>query len=427
MIAAQPKGNFMPVTKSQNAIFGLIAFIVFLDMAGVGLIIPVLPTLVAQLSHQSIDQAASIGGIILFAYALMQFIFSPIIGGLSDRYGRRPVLLITLAAMGIDYALMAWAPTLTWLFVGRLVSGAMGATWAAANSCIADTFLPEERGAKFGLLGGAGAFGFVLGPAIGGALGDYGLRLPFIAAAVLALSGAIIGFFIFHETLPPEKRRAFSFARANPFGTLGQMAKTPLVIGLLAVIFLMQLAGQSQMATWAYFLIAKFNWSTLQIGLSVTLFGALLAVAQGLLTGKAISRFGAKHAALISMFFGIPSYLLLAFAPGGWAIYVAIIIGGMSGITFPAIQSMMSDKVGENSQGELQGAVASIMSLTAIIGPVVMTRIFSHFADGKGTYFPGAPFLLATGLLALSIGLYIFVIKRAGAAPSPQSQSSSRA
>jgi MFS transporter, DHA1 family, tetracycline resistance protein len=394
---------------------------------GVGLIIPVLPSLIAQLSDQSIDQAASTGGLILFGYALMQFICSPIVGGLSDRFGRRPILLFTLTAMGVDYLMMAWAPTLIWLFVGRLISGAMGATWAAANSCIADTFAPEERGAKFGLLGGAGAAGLVFGPAIGGLLGDIGLRLPFIVAAVLALGGAVTGYFVFHETLPPEKRRTFAMARANPFGTLIQMSKIPLVIGLLSVIFLMQLAGQSQMATWAYFLIAKFNWSTLQIGLSVTLFGAMLAMAQGLLTGKAIARFGPRRAALFAMLFGLPSYLLLAVAPGGWAIYMAIIIGGLSGITFPALQGMMSDQISEDAQGELQGAVASIMSLTAIIGPIVMTRIFSHFADKSGVYFPGAPFLLATLMLIIAIALYQIVIRWTGEAPSPQSQSSSQA
>ncbi len=414
------------MSKSKSNILALIAFIVFLDMAGVGLIIPVLPSLVALLSHRSIDQAATIGGEILFGYALMQFLCAPIIGGLSDRFGRRPVLLITLAAMGVDYIMMAWAPTLIWLFVGRLISGAMGATWAAANSCIADSFPPEERGAKFGLIGGAGASGFVLGPAIGGLLGEYGLRLPFIFAACLAIFGAVIGYFVFNETLPVEKRRAFHFRRANPFGTILRMAKIPLVFGFLLVIFLMQLAAQSQLATWAFFLISKFNWSTLHIGLSVALFGVLLVVSQGLLTGKAIARLGPRRAAAISMAFGLPSYLLLAFAPSGWVIYLAIIIGGMSGVTFPAIQSMMSDSVSEDAQGELQGAVASMISLTAIIGPVVMTRLFSHFADGSGTYLPGAPFLLSAGLLSLAMLLYALVIRRFGATPLPQSQSSSQ-
>jgi MFS transporter, DHA1 family, tetracycline resistance protein len=407
----------MKPNAATNGTLWLIAFIVFLDMAGVGLIIPVLPSLVAQLSHSGIDHAATIGGEILFAYAFMQFLCAPIIGGLSDRFGRRPVLLVTLAAMGVDYAVMAWAPTLVWLFAGRMISGMMGATWAAANSCIADTFPATERGSKFGLIGGAGAFGFVMGPALGGVLGEFGLRLPFIAASIMALSGAAIGFFIFKETLPPERRRAFSVRRANPFGTILQMAKIPLVIGLLAVIFLMQLAGQSQMATWAYFLIARFNWSPLQIGLSVALFGMLLAVSQGLVTGKAIARFGPRRAAFVSMMFGLPSYLILTFASSGWMVYFGIVIGTMSGVTFPAIQSMMSHSISEDAQGELQGAVASTMSLTAIVGPVVMTRIFSHFADARGTYFPGAPFLLAAALLSLAVGLYAAVTSR-----TPQSR-----
>jgi MFS transporter, DHA1 family, tetracycline resistance protein len=415
------------VSGPKNTILALIAFIVFLDMAGVGLIIPVLPRLIAQLSDQSIDQAATIGGEILFGYALMQFLCAPIIGGLSDRFGRRPILLFTLFAMGIDYLMMAWAPALIWLFIGRLISGAMGATWAAANSCIADSFPPEERGAKFGMIGGAGAAGFVMGPAIGGFLGEYGLRLPFIAAAILALSGAVVGYFIFHETLPATKRRAFLMRRANPFGTILQMARIPLVIGLLLVAFLMQLAAQSQLATWAYFLIAKFNWSTLHIGLSVALFGMLLIVSQGFLTGKAIARFGPRRAGAISLAFGLPSYLLLAFAPSGWVVYLAIIIGGMSGVTFPAMQSMMSQKVSEDAQGELQGAVASTLSLTAIIGPIVMTQIFSHFADRAGFYLPGAPFLLAAGLLLLAMFLYAAVTRRADETPLPQSQSSSQA
>lgn len=377
----------------------IVAFIVFLDMAGVGMIVPVLPGLIAQLGGTDIDGAAVIGGTILFAYALMQFLCAPIVGGLSDRFGRRPVLLFTLFAMGLDYALMAWAPTLIWLFVGRLISGAMGATWAAANSCISDVYPPEDRGAKFGLLGGAGAAGFVAGPAIGGLLGEFGLRLPFVVASAVALSGAFAGFFLFRETLPPEKRRAFTLARANPFGTLVQMARIPLVTGLLAVIFLMQLAGQSQLTTWAYFLIESFQWSPLQIGLSVTVFGTTLVLAQGVLTGRAIPVLGERKTALVGMIFGLPSYLLLAFAQSGAMIYAGVVIGALSGITFPALQAMMTRKVDENAQGELQGAVASAISLTAIFGPLLMSRVFEHFADDTGVYFPGAPFVLAAALL----------------------------
>ncbi|MCR2833030.1 MFS transporter [Parerythrobacter lacustris] len=215
----------------------VLAFIMFIDMAGIGLIMPVMPSLIGNLGDVGIDRAAEIGGWLLFSYALMQFLFSPVIGGLSDRFGRRPVLLVTLALLGVDYAVMAWAPTLAWLFAGRIVSGIMGASWAAANSCIADSIPADRRGAAFGLLGGAGASGFVLGPAIGGFIGQFGDRLPFVAAAVMCFIGVGLGLLCFRETLPESKRRAFDFLRANPFGSIVQMAQVPLVIGCLTAIF----------------------------------------------------------------------------------------------------------------------------------------------------------------------------------------------
>jgi MFS transporter, DHA1 family, tetracycline resistance protein len=401
--------------KSDARVIALVAFIVFLDMAGVGMIIPVLPGLIGELGGTSNDQAAVIGGVMLFAYALMQFLCAPIIGGLSDRFGRRPVLLSTLAAMGVDYALMAWAPTLVWLFVGRLISGAMGATWAAANSCIADLFAPEERASKFGLLGGAGASGFVLGPAIGGVLGEWGLRLPFVAASVMALAGAAIGILLFKETLPPEKRRAFSFARANPFGTLIQMSKIPFVFGMIAVLFILQLGSQSQLSLWAYYLVEKFGWGPLDIGLSVAAFGTMLALTQGVLTGKVIARFGMQRTATLGLVFGIPSYLMIAFATSGAMIYAAVLVGALSGLTFPALQGLMSAKVAPDAQGELQGAIASMISLTSIAGPLIMSRVFEHFADKDGAYVPGAPFLLAVLLNLAGIALYVLIVRR----PSP--------
>lgn len=403
-----------PVTDkaSSGRVLGLVAFIVFLDMAGVGIIIPVLPGLVSQLGHTDVDGAAVIGGMMLFSYALMQFLFAPVIGGLSDRFGRRPVLLLTLTALGVDYAIMAWAPTLVWLFVGRLISGIMGATWAAANSCIADLFPPEERGAKFGLLGGAGASGFVLGPALGGVLGEMDLRLPFIAASLFALVGAAIGYAQFAETLSEDNRRRFTLSRANPLGTILRMAGNPIVIGLLSVIFLTQLASQSQISIWSFFLIEKFNWSPLQIGLSVALFGIMLVFVQGYLTGKVLPRLGPTRTVLCGLACGIPSFLLLAFAGSGAMVYSAIVVGSFSGMAFPAMQGLMSDRVEEDAQGELQGAVASTISLTSIIGPIVMSRVFAHFSDNTGFYQPGAPFVLAAALTLSGISLFLVVTRR---------------
>lgn len=396
-----------PASERQSAktTISFVAFIVFVDMVGVGLIIPVMPGLLEKLTGETIDRTAEIGGWLIFAYASMQFAFAPIIGGLSDRFGRRPVLLLTLLLLGVDYAIMAMAPDLWWLFVGRILAGAMGASWAAANSCVADVATPDERGKYFGILGGLGAAGFVVGPAIGGVLGSYGDRLPFVAAAVLCIAGSVLGYFLLHETLPSEKRRTFTMTRANPFGTIIQMSRTPIVLGFLAVIFLMQLASQSTFSVWAYYNVLAFGWSELQVGLSVALYGFLLAIVQGGLTGKAIARFGPRTTCLLGFLFAIPTYALFAFAPGSWAMILGIILGSFAGLTFPAMQQLMSERITEDAQGELQGAIASMVSLTSIVGPIIMTWLFGTFADKQGLYFPGAPFLLSVVVLFLALGM----------------------
>lgn len=392
-------------SSSARSSLALVALIVFIDMMGIGLIMPVMPSLIMGLEDVGVDRAAEIGGLLFFAYAIMQFLFAPIIGGLSDRFGRRPVLLATLFALGIDYAVMAWAPTLSWLFAGRVIAGIMGATWGAANSCVADMIEPEKRGAAFGVMGGAGAAGFVLGPAIGGLAGIYSDRLPFLIACALSLSGAAIGWFVLRETLPMEKRRTFTFARANPFGTMLQMMKTPLVMGCLITAFFMQLSSQANISVWGYYGVEQFSWGPLAIGLTVALYGALLAATQGLFVGKAIARFGPVKTALWSIIFGLPSYLILAFAQQTWHAIAAIVVGTATGLAFPAMQELMTKQVNEDAQGELQGAIASTISLTSIIGPLIMTAIFGYFADDVGLYLPGAPFLLSFALLAVAIAI----------------------
>jgi MFS transporter, DHA1 family, tetracycline resistance protein len=392
-------------SPDNRSLLSLVAFIVFIDMMGIGLIMPVMPTLIMGIEKVTLDRAAEIGGLLFFAYAIMQFLFAPIIGGLSDRFGRRPVLLFTLAALGVDYALMAWAPTLFWLFVGRIISGIMGATWGAANSCVADIVEPEKRGAAFGIMGGAGAAGFVVGPMIGGVAGSYSDRLPFLIACVLALGGAVVGWFILRETLPQQRRRAFTLARANPFGTMLQMMKTPLVMGCLIAAFFMQLSSQANISIWGYYGALQFGWGPLAIGLTVALYGTTITIAQGLFVGKAIARFGPVRTALWSLFFGLPSYLILAFAQTTGHAVAAILIGAATGLTFPAMQELMTKRVSEDAQGELQGAIGSTISLTSIIGPLIMTWIFGAFADGEGLYLPGAPFILSTALLAIAIAV----------------------
>ena len=382
-----------------------VAFVLFIDMVGIGLIIPVMPALLETLTGLGVDKTAEIGGWLLFAYAVMQFLFAPIIGGLSDRFGRRPILLFTLFFLGIDYAIMVWAPDLWWLFVGRLLSGIMGASWGAANSCVADVVSPQDRGRYFGILGGAGASGFVVGPAIGGVLGNVDERLPFFAAAILSITVAAIGWFVLKETLPAKKRRRFTMARANPFGTIIQMAQTPVVLGFLGIIFLMQLAYQSTFTVWAYYNVLAFGWNELQIGLSIAFHGLLLAIVQGGLTGPAIARFGAKTTSMIGFVFAVPAYVMFAFAPSGWAMLAGILLGGLAGLSFPAMQQLMTERISDDAQGELQGAIASVISLTSIIGPVVMTGLFGAFADDRGLYFPGAPFLLSVFILVAALGV----------------------
>ena len=396
----------------------VLASIVFIDMAGIGLIVPVMPSLIQSLTGQGLDHAATWGGWLLFTYALMQFLFAPVIGGLSDRFGRRPVLLATLALLGVDYALMAFAPSLAWLFAGRAISGVMGASYAAANSCIADSIPAERRGAAFGMLGGAGATGFVLGPAIGGLIGQFGDRLPFVAAALLCAAGTVCGWLRFAETLDPDKRRRFDPFRSNPLGMIVRMARIPLVIGCLAAIFLMQLASQAQLSVWAYYGTAKFQWTPAMTGMTIALFGVMIVLTQGVLSGKAIARFGAVRTATISLLFSIPSFLTLAFAPSTPVVILGVIIGAIPGMCFPAMQQLMSPCVAEDAQGELQGAIASTISLTAIIGPPLMTGVFAAYADARGIFFPGAPFVVAAGLMAGAVTVLTVTLLRHAGQPS---------
>jgi DHA1 family tetracycline resistance protein-like MFS transporter len=391
------------VKNGGASILFSVGFIVFVDMLGLGLIIPVMPRLISEVAQTSIHRSAEIGGLLMFSYAGMQFLFAPTIGGLSDRYGRRPVLLTTLFLLAVDYAIMALAPTLVLLVIGRMMSGVMGASWAAANSCVADCVSADERARAFGMLAGAGAAGFVLGPALGGLAGEFGPRVPFIIAACLALIGVGLGLALLKETLPPDRRRDFSLARANPIGSILQISRTPFVLAFLSVIFFIQLSSQAQIAIWAYWGELQFGWTPTTIGLTASLYGVMLAFAQAVLTGECVNRFGAANTAKIALLFALPSYLILAFATSTTAVVLAILVGSFAGMTLPALQSLMSLRVNDDAQGELQGAVASTLSSTAIIGPLLMTQTFAHFADGQGIYFPGAPFVISLASLIVAI------------------------
>lgn len=397
---------------SKNAALAILCLVIFLDAMSVGLVLPVMPELIIALSTLPVSRAAEIGGYLLFIFAAMQFLFAPLLGALSDRFGRRRVLLLAVFGFSIDYFLMAAAPTLLWLFIARFLSGIFGATYAAANAGIVDITAPEMRARNFGLAGAAVGVGLIFGPAIGGLLGDINMRLPFLAAGLLTMALLIAGIFLLPETLPAEKRRAFSWARANPLGSLLSVAKSPIVLGVLIALFCVQLASQSYNSVWAFFTMEVAGWGPQEIGLSVALYGSLMALVQGVLTGPVVARFGEVRVAFFSIGIGVCIYLGLAFANSAGLILFWVIAGSLSGFAFPALQSLMSKYTAEDAQGELQGLVAASYSLTAIIGPLVMTQLFSAYTDRTNAYFPGAPYVLASLLIVASLVTFAYSIRR---------------
>jgi DHA1 family tetracycline resistance protein-like MFS transporter len=384
----------------------------FIDAMGFGLIVPVAPKLIMSLTGTDLTGAAPIAGYLMVAYACMQFVFAPVIGALSDRFGRRPVLLISMGALAFDYLLMSVAPSIGWLFVGRLIAGIAGATYPTANAALCDLHPPALRAKYFGMIGGAWGVGFIIGPALGGLLSGFGLRTPFQAAAALAAFNLLLGLVVFPETLPTTQRRAFVVARAHLFGAIGQVRHHPGLPLLLGVAFLYQIAHDAMPATWTFFTMSKFAWSVPQVGISLAVIGVTTAIVQGGLIGPIIARIGEARAAGYGFLAGIGSLAGYAFAPASWVIYPLIAIGAFFGLTMPSIRSIMSSKVPANAQGELQGAMSGVMSVSAVISPFAMTQLF-HWATrpGVSTPFPGAPMLLAAVLLAAAAILFTAAVR----------------
>ncbi|MBW2372774.1 MAG: TCR/Tet family MFS transporter [Deltaproteobacteria bacterium] len=388
---------------------------VLIDMIGFGIIIPVMPELIMELTGVGLSRAALYGGWLLFLYALMQFFFAPIIGNLSDRFGRRPVLLCSLVAFGFDYLLMGLAPTIVWLFAGRFVAGIAGATHSTANAYIADVSPPEERAQNFGLMGAAFGLGFILGPVLGGLLGEYGPRVPFFAAAVLALCNAVYGFVVLPETLPAEERRPFDLRRANPVGALAQMRRYPVIVGLFGAFVLYMVSHNANPTTWTYYTMLKFSWTEREVGYSMGFVGLGVALVQGGLIRAAIPRMGEMRAVYLGYALMSLAFVGFAFASAGWMMYAFIVPFSLGGLATPALRGIMSNTVPANAQGELQGALASVMSLTAIVAPLFMTQLFAYFtSDAAPLYFPGAPFLTAGVLLLGSIAVFAGVMSNSG-------------
>ncbi len=368
------------------------------DTIGLGIIIPVSPKIIVALTHQSIGGAAAWGGWLMFVYGLAQFLCAPIVGNLSDRFGRRPVLILSLVAIGIDYLLTGLAPTIAWLFVARLLSGMAGAAYPTANAYIADVSPPEKRAANFGLTGAAFGIGFVLGPGIGGVIGNaFGPRAPFFVSAAIALANAAFGYFVLKESLPRAQRRSFELWRANPLGSLIAIRRYPMVFGMIGVIVLMRLAHDANPATWTYYTMLRFNWTAAQVGYSLMGVGILVALVMGLLTRLAIPRIGETMAVYFGLFCEAAGFMGYALSTKGWMLYGWMVVWSLSGLAGPALQGIMSRQVSESEQGELQGALASIGSLTSIAAPLFLTNLFWYFTSPLApTYLPGAAFMAAS-------------------------------
>ncbi len=405
--------------QSSRHALAFIFFTVLIDTIGFGIILPVMPRLLTALTGETTAQVTLIAGFLLSTYAVLQFACGPIMGNLGDRYGRRPVLLTSLAAFGFDYVLMGFAPNVAWLFVGRAVAGIAGAVYSPAMAYIADVSPPEKRAQSFGVMGAAFGIGFILGPAIGGLLGSLGPRAPFFVAAALAGANFLYGYFVLPESLPRESRRKFEWKRANPLGTLMALRRYPAVTAIAGAVFLWQLGHQVYPSTWAFFAKIRFQWSELQIGASLAFVGVLMAFTQGYLTGKIVPRVGEYRAVLLGVGSGVVSMLLLAFATETWFAYVAMATGLLQGLAYPSMNAIMSKQVPRDQQGELQGGVASMMSLTTILGPLIMTQTLGRFsAPGAVIHFPGAAFVLASGLALLSLTIVLRVLSPASALPS---------
>jgi DHA1 family tetracycline resistance protein-like MFS transporter len=396
--------------QSTRPAVAFVILTVLIDTIGLGIVLPVLPDLIMELTGEGVSGAARYGGALAFAYALMQFLWAPLIGNLSDRFGRRPVLLVSLFAFGIDYLVMALAPSLGWLFLGRVGAGIAGASYLTANAYIADITPPDRRAATFGLVGAAFGTGFILGPAAGGFLGGLGVRAPFFAAAGLALLNLTYGALVLPESLPPERRRPFALARANPFGTLAQLGRYPVVLGLAGALFLWQLGHQVLPSTWAFYTKFKFGWDERAIGLSLAAAGVTLIVVQGWLTRIAVPRLGERRAAVFGLSLGALGFLGYAVATRGWMMYAWMTVFALGGFVYPSLNALMSRQVGGTEQGALQGGLASLFGVAAIGGPVLMTQLFSYFSSGRApVHFPGAAFAFAA---ALAAGALLAVVRQ---------------
>jgi DHA1 family tetracycline resistance protein-like MFS transporter len=398
----------------QSAALGFIFITIFIDVLGLGIIIPVMPKLLQTLGHIDISIASQYSGWLTFVYASMQLVFASILGNLSDRYGRRPVLLISLFGFSIDYMFMAFAPTIAWLFVGRFIAGVSGASNATATAYIADVSTGNKRASNFGLVGAASGFGFIIGIALGAYLGAINIKIPFIAAAGLAFFNGLYGLFVLPESLPLKNRRKFEWKRANPIGALIRVfTKQPALTGLLGAITLVYIGQKAVEYLLSFFLFEKFNWTLSSVGTLGIVIGVLLVGIQGGLIRYTIPKFGQEKNIVAGLVFYAIGLTLIAFASQGWMMYAFMIPYCLGGISGPALQGLTTGKVSQKEQGELQGAITIINSLSVIIGPLIFGYVFSYFTHKNSiVYFPGGAYLLAAVLMLISVFIAVRSFKK---------------
>ena len=392
--------NRLPIT------FILIS--VVLDAMGIGLIMPVMPDLIKEIEGLGLADAAVWGGILATIFAAMQFLFGPTIGSLSDRFGRRPVLLISLAVMAFDYVLMALAGTIWILVIGRIIGGITAATQSTAAAYMADISKPEDKAANFGLIGAAFGVGFILGPLMGGILAEYGTRAPFWAAAVLAALNGIFGYFVLPETVTDKIRRPFSWKRANPLGAFKHIGALPGLKKLILISLIYTIAFFVYPGVWAYFGQLRFGWGPGMVGVSLAVFGIGIAIVQGVLIRPIIARLGERNTVIMGLSIDVVAFIALGFVTNGWIALALTPLTALGSVAGPALQGIMSRSADDNQQGELQGLMASVNAVATILAPLIMTQTFWYFtAESAPIYAPGAPFLLSAVLVLICIGIFI--------------------
>jgi MFS transporter, DHA1 family, tetracycline resistance protein len=391
---------------------------VFIYSAGFGIIMPVLPSLIRELANVTLSEATRLGAWIGAAYGIFQFLLGPMVGNLGDRFGRRPVFLVSLFGFGTDFLLMGLAPSIIWLFVGRSIAGGLGAIFGPANAAMADMSTAEDRAASFGKVGAAFGLGFIMGPALGGLLGDFGTRVPFFVAAGLAFANGIYGYFVFPETMPKERQRAFDWRRANPLGALTSLGKIKGILPIAFIYFVWVCAINVYPASWSFFAPAQFGWNAKMVGVSLTLVGVSMVTFQTFVIGRAVKRFGERGTAMIGMTFGITSFLITTFLTNGTIALMLNVLNGFSGMAMPAVNAMMSMRTPPDQQGELQGLTGSMSALAFLLAQLVYNNILATFtAKDAPVYFPGAPFVISASLGAFAL-VTLFLLPRRNQHPA---------